>query len=197
MNAMNRKRTQLVLDIGGVLATNLSPVFWHKLAEASGMAVESFYADYKRRISKELWTGRITEPAFWQWLLLQLPSLDDGQAKQYLSESLTALPAMEKLAGWSERADIHILSNHVAEWVNPLLEPVRHHLGTVTLSSEIGMKKPSTDIYAYVNGLLPQEAPIVFVDDQDINLRQAEQHGWQTLLADEDGHWINKIAALL
>lgn len=197
MRTMSGKRTQLVLDIGGVLATNLSPLFWHKLAEAAGMGADNLYADYKRQVSKQLWTGLLTEKAFWEWLQAQLPAVSSEQAKRYLSDSLTALPAMNKLAAWSERADLHILSNHVAEWVNPLLMPVRHHLSTVTLSSEIGMKKPSTDIYAYVSGLLTQDSPIVFVDDQHSNLRQAEQHGWQTLLADEDGHWINKIAALL
>ncbi|WP_337102973.1 HAD family hydrolase [Paenibacillus sp. YIM B09110] len=196
-DAVSEKRTQLVLDIGGVLATNLSPTFWHMLAEASELAVDRLYAVYKQQISKRLWTGQLAETDFWEWLQKQLPSIDTEEAKQYLAESLTALPAMDKIAVWSDKADLHILSNHVAEWVNPILEPVRHHFSTVTVSSDVGMKKPSDNIFVHVHGLLGPDVPILFVDDHPANLRQAEQHGWQTLLADQDGQWINKIAALL
>jgi FMN phosphatase YigB (HAD superfamily) len=44
-----------------------------------------------------------------------------------------------------------------------------------------------------LDGLLPRAAPVLFVDDQLPNLRQAETFGWDVALADPDGRWIETV----
>jgi len=187
-------KPQLVLDIGGVLATNLTPVFWNRLGEQAGGTAEQVYAAYKQTLSAKLWTGEIAENEFWSWIGDQLPSAGRDSARALMLECLSPLPAMDKVAAWSRQADIHVLSNHRSEWVMPLLEPIEGCLTSVTISSDIGMRKPHAGIFEYVGQKLPLGAPVLFVDDSPRNLETAERHGWATLLADENGSWAAGIA---
>lgn len=190
-------KPQLVLDIGGVLAANLTPVYWNRLSETAGCSSERLYAAYKEKLSARLWTGAVTEEEFWSWLCEELPSIKHEVAKSQLLACLTPLPAMDKLAEWSQLANIHVLSNHRSEWVNPLLEPVLPYLTSVTISSDVGFSKPSSDIFKAVQRMLPDASRVLFVDDSTRNLAAAEQHGWSTLLADEAGNWIAQVPPLL
>jgi len=190
-------KPQLVLDIGGVLATNLSPFFWNQLGEAGQISTERLYAAYKQQWSSLLWKGEISEKEFWDWLLIELPGVSYDKARAMLDNSLTPLPALEMIADWSGYADIHILSNHRAEWVRPLLSPIMPYLATVTISSEVGSSKPEMVSFTAVHRKLPVGSSVLFVDDQPKNLLTAEQLGWDTLLADEAGEWIPQVELLL
>lgn len=190
-------RPQLMLDIGGVLATNLSPRFWHEIAKHSELPMERLYAKYKAEISRGLWLGHWSEEQFWSWIGAEIPSVSALQGQAILKESLTPLPGLYELARWSRQADIHILSNHLVSWVQPILEIAQPYLTTVTISSQVGMRKPQTELYEYVRSLLPVSAPVLFIDDQDKNLRQGASIGWHTLLADSDGQWISKAGSWL
>lgn len=190
-------KIQLVLDIGGVLATNLSPMLWRKLSAAGNADTEKLYTEYKQQLSSRLWTGQLTEPQFWQWLSERLPGVAEEEAKRCLRESFRLLPAADQLANWSKRADLHILSNHRSEWTNSLMAPVIGCFATTTISSDVGLRKPDPRIFDHVNRQLPHDAPVLFVDDHPANLEQAALHGWRTLHADEEGRWIKQIAALL
>lgn len=189
IHAAAGQRPQLVLDIGGVLATNLSPKFWEWTAEAAGLDYKTLYGEYKRNMSSRLWRGEIEEAEFWEWLLDQGKAIPHEEARLILSRSLLPLPSMQLLPVWSQSADIHILSNHLHGWVAPLLAPVRTYLSHVIVSSEIGMKKPQRELFAHAASLLPEGAPVLFVDDQIRNLSQAEAFGWNVVLADEEGAW--------
>ncbi|RJE86841.1 haloacid dehalogenase [Paenibacillus sp. 1011MAR3C5] len=183
-------RPQLMMDIGGVLATNLSPRFWNEVARLAESPAERLYAKYKEEVSRGLWIGHWSEIQFWDWIASQAPSLSAAQGQTILMESLTPLPGLLELPKWSKQADIHILSNHLSAWVDPILEPVRPYLSTVTISSQVGMSKPHRELYDYASRLLPASAPVLFIDDQDKNLRQGATIGWHTLQADSEGHWI-------
>jgi len=181
-----------MLDIGGVLAANLSPRFWNEIARLADTPVELLYAKYKEELSRGLWAGHFSELEFWNWIHAQSPSVSAAKGQAILMESMAPLPGMLQLPEWSKHADIHILSNHLAAWVDPVLEPVRPFLTSVTISSQIGMSKPQLELYEYACGLLPPSAPVLFIDDQDRNLRQGAAVGWHTLQADSDGRWIDE-----
>lgn len=185
-------RPQLMLDIGGVLATNLSPRFWNEVARQADCPVELLYAKYKKELSRGLWVGHFSELQFWNWISAQVPSVSAAQGQAILMESLTPLPGMLQLSEWSKHADIHILSNHLTAWVDPVLEPIRSFLSSVTISSQVGMSKPQMELYEYACSLLPPSAPVLFIDDQDKNLRQGAAVGWHTLQADPEGRWIDE-----
>ncbi|MFF2888167.1 hypothetical protein [Paenibacillus sp. NPDC057967] len=191
-SAASDRRPQLMLDIGGVLATNLSPRFWNEVAKHAESPVELLYAKYKEELSRGLWVGHWSEVQFWDWIGSQVPSLSAAHGQAILLESLTPLPGLLELPKWNKQADIHILSNHLSAWVDPILESVRPFLTTVTISSQVGMSKPQRELYDYASSLLPASAPVLFIDDQDKNLRQGAAVGWHTLQADSEGHWIGE-----
>lgn len=190
-------RPQLVLDIGGVLASNLSPLFWQLLAADVGVAEDVIYGDYKKQVSERLWTGVITEEQFWDWVQSYAHQLNKEQARGYIDRSLQPLPALAKVAEWSEVAEIHLLSNHLSAWVDPIVQPIRPYLKSMTISNEVALKKPHPDIFTMVIEKLPAGSPVLFVDDHPKNTKQAASLGWRTLLADEEGLWINKVIPLL
>ncbi|MGM0880789.1 MAG: HAD-IA family hydrolase [Bacillota bacterium] len=190
-------RPQLVLDIGGVLATNLSPLFWQLIAAEAAVSEDALYEAYKRQVSEQLWTGSLSEEQFWSWIQVQAPNIPAQQARSFIDRSLQPLPALEKIAEWSLLADIHLLSNHLPAWIERIVNPINKYLKSITISSETGLRKPHPDIYRHVAGHLPQDTVVLFVDDQHKNLKQAASLGWRTLLADEDSRWISMVLPLL
>lgn len=200
-------KPQLVLDVGGVLATNLTPRFWELLSDATHVDQQQLYADYKREIGPGLWRGTVSEAQFWDWLDrkavpiggktaaadLKTPFIGAARYRTLLKECLMPLPALSLLPQWRFRADIHILSNHVQSWVLPLLEPYRTCLGHVVISSAVGYEKPQPELFRTAAKLLPAGTPVLFVDDSPSNLAQARQAGWHVLLADENGLWTDTV----
>lgn len=190
-------RPQLVLDIGGVLATNLSPLLWQLLAAEATVSEEALYSEYKQQISGRLWTGEISEEQFWIWVKKYTPLLSTERARAFIDRSLQPLPALARIAEWSTTADIHLLSNHLPAWVDPIVKPIKPYLKNITISSEAALIKPHPDIYARSASFIPPGSKVLFVDDQEKNIKQAASLGWQTLLADEDGKWISLVLPLL
>ncbi|WP_169083003.1 HAD-IA family hydrolase [Paenibacillus sp. PL91] len=190
-------KPQLVLDIGGVLATNLSPLFWELLAAEANVSEEVIYAVYKKQISERLWIGDLTEEQFWLWVKDYTPLLETKRARAFIDNSLQPLPALAKVAEWSEIADVHLLSNHLPGWVEPIVKPIKPYLKSITISSLAAVRKPHPDIYARTAAYFPTGSTALFVDDKSKNIKQAASLGWRTLLADEDGKWIPQVLPLL
>ncbi len=109
-------KPDLVLDIAGVLVTNFSPSFWQYLSTTYDVQYEELLK-FKKGVREELWTGKITEQAFWTSLQRLVPNLHSEAAKEQLLSMITPLPAVEEIPGWSEIANIHLLSNHRLEWI--------------------------------------------------------------------------------
>ncbi|WP_282942363.1 hypothetical protein [Paenibacillus sp. RC67] len=193
------KKPQLVLDAAGVIVTNLSPSFWQEeVAAAANIPYEDVKALFKKEMRLRLWNGEVSLDDFWSWLFNHFPVLDQVHMKTCMDRHLVALPALELIPQWSALADIHILSNHRAEWLTPLLEPVANNLKSVTISSEAGCCKPESRIYHLVrNHFEDTTAKIIYVDDQEKNLVEPKRMGWHTIIADEDGRWISEVGKLL
>jgi putative hydrolase of the HAD superfamily len=190
-------KPQLVLDAGGVLLTNLDS-FWKTLAKLAGAPFDELRARYRREMRGLLWSGGISEPDFWSWLSAAWPGLDIASARQALLDSMKPLPALNHLQAWSSLADLHILSNHRAEWLLPQLDHRIRLFSGITISSEAGCFKPDPRIYETAAAKIPPGAPVLFVDDHPGNLRAAETFGWHTLLADEaDSGWTEQVEPLL
>jgi HAD superfamily hydrolase (TIGR01509 family) len=192
-----RQRPQLVLDIGGVLATNLSPMLWQQLAAVSGIPETELYSVYKRQHSRRLWSGELTELQFWSWVCELVPAWTEQRGRELIGRCLQPLPALKQLAAWHRLADLHLLSNHLPIWVEPILAGHRERWSSVTISSEVGVSKPDPGIFEHVAAGLPAGSSVLFIDDQQHNLDQAATLGWQTLLADEQATWVDKVVTLL
>ncbi|MCQ6562977.1 HAD-IA family hydrolase [Paenibacillus mendelii] len=186
-------KPQLIFDIAGVLVSNLSSGYWNQLARSAGVQEESFKQRFKEEIRIDLWTGRIDEGEFWAWIKKQWPAVDTHQARLTLLEQLVPLPAFALIPQWSLTADIHLLSNHRQEWLEPVLEPLTTCLKSITISSEAGCCKPDPAIYELVQAKLNLDSPMLFIDDQKRNLKPARKIGWNTMLADASGEWIKQV----
>jgi HAD superfamily hydrolase (TIGR01509 family) len=67
----------------------------------------------------------------------------------------------------------------------------------VTISSLVGYCKPDPEIYTIVKRKLNNQGNTLFIDDQEKNFKQAKVLGWNTLLADENGDWVDRILPFL
>ncbi|MGG1555659.1 HAD family hydrolase [Paenibacillus ferrarius] len=190
------RRSSLILDVAGVLATNFSPDFWVALAVEANVAYEAL-TTFKRETREALWTGSMSEQEFWTQLCSGFPSVDRERARRMLLASIRPLPALYDIPLWSEYADIHVLSNHRSEWVDAILEPIRGYICSITISSDIGYCKPEPDIYAYVHAKAAGSPVIWYVDDQAQNLIEPKALGWTTILADGSGTWRERILPLI
>jgi HAD superfamily hydrolase (TIGR01509 family) len=188
---------QLILDIAGVIITNLSPTYWNEIAVLSSIPNEYLKTQFRQEVRELLWTGKISEDEYWNWFKSQCPTIQISEAKSMLYKHLRPLPAFDHIAKWSQSADIHLLSNHRKEWLGPLLEPLKPYVKSITISSTIGFCKPNPEIYEIVNSNLHSTQQVLFVDDQEKNIKPAKDLGWKTLVADKNGQWIEHIKQLL
>jgi haloacid dehalogenase superfamily, subfamily IA, variant 3 with third motif having DD or ED len=192
-------RVQLVLDVGGVLLTNLTPTFWTQLVERTGVDYTEIRSRYKSEVRDDLWSGAVEEPQFWQWMNQYCPTLTEEDGRSMIMENLVPLPSLERLTRWKRLADIHILSNHRTEWLNPKLADYVQHFASMTVSSAAGSFKPNRSIYEQAAAAIGADVngPILFIDDSANNLEQAEALGWSVLLADEAGEWMDKVEPMM
>lgn len=193
---MNRPR--LILDVAGVIATNLSPGFWEEAAMTGGTTYRQLKDSFSREIRELFWTGAITVDQFRDWLAGHGPDLSMERLSALAMKYLQPLPALGRISIWSRDADIHLLSNHREEWLSGLLEPVKDHVKSLTLSSRAGYCKPDPLIYQLVCEQFGDgEGLCIYVDDQEKNLIPARALGWHSVIADPEGRWVEEVTRLL
>ncbi len=186
-------KPDLILDIAGVIATNFSPIFWEDLSSKFEVSYNELNK-FRNEVREELWTGKIQEEEFWPKLIERFPTIDGSYAADKLLTVIKPLPALEEIPLWSKYANIHLLSNHRIEWVKHIIAPVEDYIKSITISSDVGFCKPQVDIYLKVNSHITRKENALFIDDQEKNLIEARNLGWNTLLADDKGEWIKIVS---
>jgi FMN phosphatase YigB (HAD superfamily) len=149
-------------------------------------------------VKADLWTGRISATEFYAWMGGQGMRCSVQEAREVVRASLTELPAAGRLEAWARSADVHVLSNHVTEWLQePFLDRYGPLLGCLAISDRVGARKPEDAIYRYISANVANRGPILYVDDKERNFGPARLLGWDVLLADHDGAWVAEVDALL
>ncbi|WP_261300933.1 HAD family hydrolase [Paenibacillus andongensis] len=189
-------KPQLVLDIAGVLVNNLSSLFWKELGTGSGVTFQVLKEQFNE-IRKGLWTGNLKEEQFWIWLIDRYPGINKDRARDILIGTLEPLPSVQFLEQWSRIADIHLLSNHCREWIEPVLSKLEGDIKSVTISNQVGICKPDIRIYELVERYFECKDRILYIDDQEKNLKPAMSLGWNILIADDQNNWIKEVEPLL
>jgi len=187
----------LVLDVGGVLTTNLSPMFWDIVAEELSVDRDILYIQYKEEMSNKLWIGEASIEQFWSWLEQSRNTLSKDKKQYAITSSLLPLPALQLIPTWSLSTHIHIMSNHRTEWILPILHSYIPYMTSIHISDQSGYKKPDFRFYHQLQQQFSKQDCILFVDDTPNNLLAAQSFGWQTLQADEAGEWTNTVTKLL
>lgn len=148
---------------------------------------------FRTTLREALWSGLEPADSFWRWLEAYYPQVNITQARLLLEDTLTPLPAVERLKDWRMGADIHLLSNHCQEWLAALLRVIEPYVASVTISNQVGFCKPDPRIFALVEQHCGGANRILYVDDQQKNLVAASARGWHTLQADEVQAWVLEV----
>jgi HAD superfamily hydrolase (TIGR01549 family) len=176
----------LVLDAMGVLyqagddvAELLVPfVRRHGAASLSAEDVDRAY------VAASL--GQVAPADFWARMGVDAAREDDYLAGHRLIDgTLDALPRLKARYG-----RLACLSNDVSRWSMKLRRQfgLETWIDTWLVSGDLGLRKPSPDIYRHAIerlGVKPND--ITFVDDRPRNLDAARQFGLQTVLLDVSG----------
>ena len=193
---MTRPLTELlVLDGQGVVFSDPFASFLGQLAHATGRPTETVERRW-RDLRHDLWTGRLSEPEFWQQLV---GSDDGGHWGAILEASYSAGPAAGQLPAWSSRVQIWLLSNHVTAWMERRLArlDLRRWFARILVSDALGFMKPDPRVFAQVLAAVSRPAAALFVDDQVHNVEAARNLGLTAILADPEGQWRHEIEARL
>jgi FMN phosphatase YigB (HAD superfamily) len=183
----------LILDAGGVLVTEPIPRLLAALAEESPFSYDELERRYKRNLYFDLWRGRLPEDDFWSALAREADV--NGSAARWRSVflgSLLPLPALLRVPEWADRAAVSILSNHLPQWLEPLLvrAGVKPHLSGLFISARTGHVKPEREAFAHALRAKPDDCKdVLLVDDNAHNLEVARELGMDALLGGEDGDW--------
>ncbi|WP_191797496.1 HAD family hydrolase [Paenibacillus gallinarum] len=71
------------------------------------------------------------------------------------------------------------------------------YIKSLTISSEVGLCKPDPKIYEFVHKKLNPNGHVWYIDDQEKNLKPAQERLWNTYIADQNGNWIEHVNGLL
>lgn len=68
---------------------------------------------------------------------------------------------------------------------------------SITVSNQVGLRKPDIRIYQHVGKQFESGQTVVYIDDQEKNLKPVIKLGWKTLLADKEHKWIEKVEPMI
>ena len=173
----------VIFDAGGVLHESNSAVT-EDLTNELGISKEVLSQIWVEEIPL-LGSGKIDESEFWQ-----LVSKKHGLRNVGLDENLLGRAFIERLVPFAEVSDLvkdlgkigiktAVLSNTIEPHAKALREAGLYGgFDAVLLSHEIGLRKPSSDIYEYaLDALKANPQTTVFIDDDPENAQAASQVG--------------------
>jgi putative hydrolase of the HAD superfamily len=192
-------RDTLLVDFGGVLTTNVFDAF-ADFCRAEGLAPDTvrdrFMTDPEARdLLGDLETGRIGEAEFEPRFAALLGVEPAEGLIDRLFAGMVPEPAMLDAVRAARQGGVRtgLLSNSWGQerYDRATLEEL---FDTVVISGEVGMRKPSPEIYALAAERLGREPErIVFVDDLPGNLKPAREIGMATVLHRDAGATVAEL----
>jgi FMN phosphatase YigB (HAD superfamily) len=190
-------RDLAVLDVGGVLFTDVATKLIHNIAKATSRSEEAV-TDVYRILARRLWCGLISTDQFWQALGHSLArDLDSSSWDEEGVRTQTPLLSQDCLNSLLAKCDVALLTNNRKEWLAPALKRagLSGSFSPVVISSVEECMKPDPMIYARLERRLRRRYKRkLFVDDKMANLKPAEKLGYQVILADPASDWERKLA---
>src|SRR5690606_17376047 len=110
---------------------DLSEQFWTIITHQSQLEQlkqDDLYRQYKKDVSERLWIGQLNELQFLHFLERFQIFLTVEQLRDIIKRCLLPLPAFEKVEQWAKTVPIHIMSNHVTNWLMPALAPLKPYI---------------------------------------------------------------------
>jgi epoxide hydrolase-like predicted phosphatase len=202
MGSENGGYRGLLVDWGGVMTTNLFESF-RAFCEQEGLAPDAiasrFGADREsRRLLIEFECGRVSEEEFEPQFAAMLGVPPEGLIDRLFAGSAPdpkMLAAVERARGAGVRTGLISNSWGTRRYDRELLATL---FDGVVISGEVGIRKPSPEMYAMGAdriGLPPGQC--VFVDDLPFNLPPAAELGMATVHHTSAADTIAELARLL
>lgn len=189
-------RDLVVLDVGGVLFTDIETNLKQALTQATACSKEAVFSAFGS-MEEDLWCGRISTEEFWRSLGGKLRHHFDSQlwdeACVELQAPLLSQQSLDNLVG---KYDVALLTNHRPEWLFPRLDRagLNAAFSPVVVSAIVGRMKPDPRIYETVNNKLSRNYDRrLFIDDRPINLQPAVDLGYQVISADPRHDWESAL----
>ena len=190
-----RKPKLLVLDGQGVVFNAPIKTFLRLFAVQNSLEYATVAGRWDNRLRELAWTGAIDDKTLWTELAGKEISVDETM--HLLAASYRPGPVAAHLGLWSQRVPIWLLSNHRSHWVLPQLERLNltDTFQRLLISDVTGAVKPDTSAFSVLLSGEVAASDILFVDDQEHNIKAAVRLGLATLHAAPEYEWVDALAA--
>jgi putative hydrolase of the HAD superfamily len=189
-------RDLVVLDVGGVLFTDITISLMRTVVQATSCTEEAVSGAFEP-LEKDLWCGLISTDQFWRAFGDKLNChLDSNFWDEECVKLQKPLLSEQSLSYLLAKCDVALLTNHRTEWLFPALKEVRlkDSFCPIVVSAIEGCMKPDPRIYEVIDNVLPRHyGRRLFIDDRPINLKPAEHLGYQVMLADPRQDWETAV----
>ncbi len=194
---MEQEIELLVLDAHGIILNAYWPIFLHEVALHTGETHEEVNRRWHEQVRDDAWSGRIDDRELWQRLTLCGAGTHDWHG--ILESGYVIGPAARYLSAWSKAVPLWLLSNHRTHWLLPRLKRfgLIGHFDRVLVSDKIGATKPDPSAFREALDRVAETNRILFVDDHKSNVAAAGRLGIQTIYAELDTPWENRVDVLL
>jgi putative hydrolase of the HAD superfamily len=191
----------IVFDGGGVLFSNswFDPVF-DKIPELLDLdknkADEIFYKHWP-----EIKTGKKNEDDLWSDFVKNAnKKISQVELKNFYYNLIKINPiAFELVKRLSGKYSLYILNNDGKGWMDFKIREfgLKKYFKDFICSSYVGVAKPDEKIFRIFlkkTGLRPEEC--LFIDDKEVNIKQAKSMGFNTILFKSVGQLKNDLESL-
>jgi HAD superfamily hydrolase (TIGR01509 family) len=193
-------RDLVVLDVGGVLFTDIETNLKQALTQATACNKEAVFSAFGS-MEEDLWCGLISTEQFWHTLGSKLRHHFDSQFWDEACVELQApLLSQQSLDNLIENCDVALLTNHRTEWLFPRLNRagLNNTFSPIVVSAIVGRMKPDPRIYETMQNKLSRDYDRrLFIDDRPINLQPAVELGYQVINADPRHDWESTLTEWL
>lgn len=193
----------IYFDFGGVLI-DYSSVF-RKVCSDFNLNFED-YLNFYLSFQDDLSLGKLTTNEFWEKCIEEY-NLNDTEKYDFIKWRIFDFkiirPISDLIYSLENKIDIGIISNiGSGTWETAFKYKMVPNINykKVYLSYKLKMKKPGSDIYEKIGKeSLVGSSEILFVDDQERNLKIPRSMGWKTVLFDmnEAEKGVEEIKAFL
>lgn len=193
----------IYFDFGAVLV-NYDEVF-KKVSSDFNLDIDEF-KDFYNNFVVDMDIGKESVSGFWKKSVEKFSiknALSYNLAKSWVSDYKIIQPVFEMIHSLEGKVDMGIISNiHADVWwaafEDNWVPKIKYK--EILLSSDLGVVKPSRDIYEIAQEKANIKAgEILFIDDKEENLVEPKRMGWKTVLFDQTNAVVavSKIMELL
>jgi hypothetical protein len=182
-----REKPRLIIAVEGIITSDPLPKYWEIVAAATEQDVNKIVFNFNDTIKQDLFSGKVGETAFWNWLDSEY-SLNDPMWCQLFYQRCYPLIAAHLIPRFADQAEVVLLSGERHEWIKPVIdsEDIDYASSQLVFTEQTGFSKDDSQLYQL---LYENDQPTLYIDSQPAALATARKAGLTTLQADPELYW--------